>query len=271
VALGLPQSDGGDNVRFVLLAMMIMILSMSTAFAQVHGDLVEYRQGNVLLEGYMAYDDSFKGPRPGVLVVHDWLGVGSYVKARAQQLASLGYIAFAPDIYGKSVRPADAKEAAAAAAQYKADPTLLRLRVNAGLDILRNQPHVDAGRIAAIGYCFGGGAALELARSGANIAAVVSFHGNLSTQAPEDAKNIRAKILVLHGADDPFVPAAEVSAFQNEMRKAGVDWQMVIYGGAVHSFTNPGAGNNPASGAAYDRTADKRSFEAMKTFFAEVL
>ena len=258
-------------MRLFFLAIMIVILSISTAFAQVHGDLVEYRQGDVLLEGYMAYDDSFKGQRPGVLVVHDWLGVGSYVKARTQQLASMGYIAFAPDIYGKSVRPTNAKEAAGVAAQYKADPTLLRLRVNAGLDILRNHPRVDAARIAAIGYCFGGATVLELARSGANIAAVVSFHGNLSTKAQEDAKNIRAKILVLHGADDPFVPADEVSAFQDEMRKAGVDWQMVIYGGAVHSFTNPGSGNDAASGSAYNRIADKRSFEAMKTFFAEVL
>lgn len=258
-------------MRLFFLAIMIMILNTSAVFAQMREELVEYRQGDALLEGYLVYDDSFKGQRPGVLVVHDWLGVGSYVKARAQQLATMGYIAFAPDIYGKNVRPANAKEAAALAAQYKADPILLRLRVNAGLDILRNHPRVEPGRIAAIGYCFGGGTVLELARSGADIAAVVSFHGNLNTQTPDDAKNIRAKVLVLHGADDPFVPAAEVSAFQDEMRKAGVDWQMIIYGRAVHSFTNPGSGSNLMSGAAYDRIADKRSFEAMKLFFAEVL
>ena len=258
-------------MKVVLLAMMVMFLSSATVSAAMHSDVVEYRQGEVLLEGYLAYDDSFKGQRPGVLVIHEWTGIVPYIKARAQQLASMGYVAFAPDIYGKGIRPTNAKEAATVSGQYKADRTLLRLRANAGLDILRNQSQVDPARLAVIGYCFGGMTALELARSGANIAAVVSFHGNLNTPTPEDAKNIRGKVLVLHGGDDPFVPASEVAAFQDEMRKANVDWQMVIYGGAVHSFTNPDSGSNKTSGVAYDRQADKRSFAAMRVFFQEVL
>jgi len=241
-----------------------------TTFARMHGELVEYRQGEALLEGYLAYDDSVSGQRPGVLVIHDWMGVGPYVKARTQQIASLGYVAFAPDIYGKGIRPANAKEAAQISGQYKKDRTLMRLRANAGLTILSSNPRVDSTQLAAIGYCFGGTTALELARSGANLAAVVSFHGNLDTPTPEDAKNIRAKVLVLHGGDDPFVPAADVNAFENEMRSANVDWQLVVYGGAVHSFTNPDSGNDKSKGAAYDRQADKRSFAAMQSFFQEI-
>ena len=146
----------------------------------------------------------------------------------------------------------------------------MRSRAQAGLDVLISQPLVDAKRVAAIGYCFGGGTVLELARSGVDIAGVVSFHGNLDTPRPEDAKNIKAKVLVLHGADDPFVPEKDVSAFQEEMRQAKVDWQMVIYGGAVHSFSNPNSGDDPSTGAAYDARADKRSWEAMRLFFGEL-
>jgi dienelactone hydrolase len=257
-------------MKILLMLAILMVFASSTALAKIQSEVVEYRQGDTVLEGYMAYDDSFKGLRPGVLVVHDWTGVGPYVKARAKQLASLGYIAFAPDIYGKGIHPADPKEAARTAGIYKKDRILMRQRANAGLAVLRNVPQVDPSRIGAIGYCFGGTTVLELARSGADIAAVVSFHGNLDTPLPEDAKNIHGKVLVLHGGDDPFVPPAEVSAFENEMRNAAVDWQLVTYGGAVHSFTNPDSGDDKTKGAAYNRQADKRSFEAMKTFFQEV-
>jgi dienelactone hydrolase len=138
------------------------------------------------------------------------------------------------------------------------------------LEALKNHPLVDPNRVAAIGYCFGGGTVLELARSGAELAGVVSFHGNLNTPNPEDAKNINCKVLALHGADDPHVPQEHVLAFQDEMRSGGVDWQMVLYGGAVHSFTNPASGNDPSKGVAYNERADRRSWRAMKSFFAEL-
>jgi dienelactone hydrolase len=206
-----------------------------------------------------------------VLVVHDWLGVGPYVRMRAEQLAALGYVAFAADVYGKGIRPASSKEAAEQAGRFKADRPLLRARVAAGLAELRRQPNVLTTRVAAIGYCFGGTAALELARSGADLAGVVTFHGGLDSPTPADARAIKAKVLALHGADDPFVPPAQVQAFEEEMRGGGVDWQLVKYSGAVHSFTLEAAGNDNSKGAAYNATADRRSWEAMKTFFAEVL
>src|SRR5437899_2871385 len=152
---------------------------------------------------------------------------------------------------------------------YKNDRKLMRSRATAGLEILRKQPLVDAKRVAAIGYCFGGTTVLELARAGTDIAGVVSFHGDLATPHPEDAKNIKCKVLALHGADDPFVKPEIVAAFENEMRKAGVDWELVAYGNAVHSFTNPGAGNDAGKGAAYNEKADRRSFQAMRSFFDE--
>ncbi|HET6420705.1 MAG TPA: dienelactone hydrolase family protein, partial [Geobacteraceae bacterium] len=190
---------------------------------------------------------------------------------RVEQLARLGYVAFGADIYGKGIRPATPEAAAREAAKYRgADRSLLRERGLAGLDELRKQPNVDAGRLAAIGYCFGGTAVLELARSGADLKGVVSFHGGLDTPNPADARNIRAKVLVFHGADDPHVPPPQVAAFQEEMRKGGVDWQMVFYGGAVHSFTNPDSGNDLSKGVAYNEKADRRSWEAMKLFLAEI-
>lgn len=231
---------------------------------------VEYKDQNTALEGWIGYNDSIHGKRPGILVVHDWMGVGPYVKKRVEQLSHLGYIALAADIFGKGVRPENMEQAAELANRYKADRPLLRARTKAGLKALMNNPLTDTTRVAAIGYCFGGTAVLELARSGADIAGFISFHGGLQTPTPDDAKNIKGKVLALHGADDPLVPPQEVSAFQEEMRKARVDWQMVIYGGAVHSFTNPSAGNDPSRGAAYDEKADVRSWQAMQTFFNEI-
>ncbi|MDB6035178.1 MAG: Dienelactone hydrolase [Verrucomicrobiales bacterium] len=251
-------------------AIWLLLLSALTIRAEVRTKVVEYQQGDTTLEGVVVYDDAVTGKRPGVLVVHQWKGLGDYEKKRAEMLAKLGYAVVAADIYGKGVRPDNPKDAGAMAGKYKSDRALLRARANAGLELLKKQPQVDATRLAAMGYCFGGTTALELARSGADIKGVVSFHGALNTPTPEDAKNIKGKILALHGADDPFVPLAEVTAFEEEMRKAHVDWQLVAYGNSVHSFTDWGAGSDNSKGAAYNEKADKRSWEAMKTFFAEI-
>ena len=253
------------------LFVLTILLAAQSAVAGVVGKTVEYRQGGTVLEGYLAYDDSIKGRRPGVLVIHEWGGLGAYEKKRADQLAKLGYVAFAADIYGKGVRPAGPELAAKEAAKYRgSDRSLIRARGAAGLEKLAGLPQVDPERLAVIGYCFGGTAALELARSGARLRGTVSFHGGLSTPDASDAKNIRGKVLVLHGADDPHVKQPEVEAFQQEMRQAKVDWQMVYYGGAVHSFSNPKSGNDPSKGSAYDEKADRRSWEAMKQFFREI-
>ena len=233
-------------------------------------EVFEYKDGDVICEGYIVYDDKSANKRPGVLVVHEWMGLGDYEKRRARQLAELGFVALAADIYGKGVRAKTQEEAAALATKYRADRAMLRSRAKAALEALKNHPLVDRTKVAAIGYCFGGGTVLELARSGAELNGVVSFHGNLDAQKPEEAKNIRCKVLVCHGANDPMVPKEHVLAFQDEMRNAGVDWQMILYGGAVHSFTNPAVGNDPSKGVAYNERADRRSWEAMKAFFAEI-
>jgi dienelactone hydrolase len=269
------QNKGGNRMEvfmgfFLLLLAPLTFLAAGSAQAGLHTEVVEYRQGETTLEGYLTYDDSTQIKRPGVIVIHEWMGPNPYVRKRAEQLAGLGYVAFAIDMYGKGVRPKDANEAAALAGFYRADRQLMRARAKVGLEVLKKHRLTDVRRIAAIGYCFGGGTALELARGGAEVAGVVSFHGNLDTPNPADARNIKGKVLVLHGADDPFVPPQQVSAFQEEMRQAKVDWQMVIYGGAVHSFTNPQAGRDPAKGAAYNEKADRRSWEAMKLFFSEI-
>ena len=255
------------------LPLFSLALALSASFsarAEIVTKAVEYRQGDTTLEGYVAYDDSVKTPRPGVLIVHQWKGLGAYEKMRAEMLAKMGYVAFACDIYGKGIRPATMPEAGAQAGKYKGDRPLLRQRVRAGLETLLAQPGVNATKIAAIGYCFGGTTVLELARSGANVSGVVSFHGGLNSPTPEDAKNIKAKVLACHGADDPNVPPAEVAGFEKEMRDAKVDWQLVAYGNAVHSFTDKSAGNDNSKGAAYNEKADRRSWEAMNELFGEI-
>jgi len=252
--------------------LLTSILTLGCALgagAAIHTETIEYKHGDTTLEGHLAYDDAVKGPRPAVLIVHQWKGLGDYEKKRAGMLAQLGYAAFAVDIYGKGIRPKTPQDAGAEAGKYKSDRALLRARVNAGLDTLRKRPNVDSKRIAAIGYCFGGTTAIELARSGADIAGVVSFHGALDSPTPEDGKHIKCKVLALHGADDPFVPARDVAAFEDEMRGAGVDWQLIQYGGAVHSFTDWNA-DGSMKGAKYDERTDKRSWEDMKQFFAEI-
>ncbi|CAG4884611.1 Dienelactone hydrolase [Georgfuchsia toluolica] len=257
-----------DYFRYCLIPLVLFFPTM--AGAEMKTRIVEYRQGDTVLQGFLAYDTAGPARKPGVLVVHEWTGLGPYVKNRAEQLARLGYVAFAADIYGKGVRPNNPKDAAATATLYKTDRNLLRERVKAALEELRHQGNTDPGRIAAIGYCFGGTTVLELARSGADIKGIVSFHGGLDTPSPQDAKNIRAKVLVLHGADDPFVTSEQVKSFEDEMRGGNVDWQLVKYSKAVHSFTNPDAGNDNSKGAAYNAEADRRSWEEMKSFFNEI-
>jgi dienelactone hydrolase len=240
------------------------------ADAKVQHQLVEYKQGDTVLEGYLAFDDAAKGKRPGVLVVHAWMGLDDNARKRADMLAGLGYVAFAADIYGKGVRPKTADEAGKLAGTYKSDRKLLRARVNAGYDVLVKTAKVDAAKTAAIGYCFGGTTVLELARSGTAVSGVVSFHGGLDSPAPADAKQIKAKVLVLHGAADPHEKPADFAAFQKELADAKVDWQLVEYGGAVHCFTDATAGTDTSKGCAYDAVADARSWTAMKTFFDEL-
>jgi dienelactone hydrolase len=258
-------------MKYILLTTIMLALAMNV-HAAIRTENVEYRQGDAILEGYLAYDDAIKGPRPGVLVVHEWWGINDYTKHRTEQLAALGYIAFGADIYGKGIRATTPQEAMTLAGKFRTgnNRRLLRSRALAALDTLQKHPLVDPKRIAAIGYCFGGTTVLELARSGADIAGVVSFHGGLATPNPADAKNIKGKVLALAGADDPYVKPEEVLAFQDEMRKGGVDWYVTTYANSVHGFTNPANGSDNTKGMAYNEKADKRSWQAMKDFFAEI-
>ena len=230
-----------------------------------------YADGPVPLTGHLAYDDAAAAPRPGVLVVHEAFGLEAHAKGRAARLAAeLGTVALAVDLYGK--QPAGREEAFALMGQLRESPPKLRQRMRAALTALRAVPQVDPGRIAAIGYCFGGTSVLELARDGGDVRAVVSFHGGLTTSAPAAAAGaITAKVLSCTGADDPFIPAAQVQAFEQEMAAAGADWQTVVYGNAAHSFTNPAADNAGMAGVRYDATADRRSWAAMCALFAEAL
>jgi dienelactone hydrolase len=237
--------------------------------AEIKTETVEYKDGDTTLEGFLAYDTAQAGKRPGILVVHQWMGLSDYEKKRCEMLAKLGYVAFAADVYGQGIRPKSVAEAGAQAGKYKSNRKLLRQRVNAGLACLRQQRLVDAQRVGAIGYCFGGTAVIELARSGADVRGVVSFHGGLDAPTPADGKNIKCRVLALHGADDPFESAADLAAFENEMRAGGVDWELVKYGGAVHSFTDWNA-DGSLKGAQYNERADRRSWAAMREFFADL-
>jgi len=257
----------------IFLAMILMMTSVVSA--EVVLKEVEYDHDGQALVGYLAYDPAIidgMGPRPGVMIIHDWDGIDEYEKGRAKQLAELGYVAFACDIYGKGNDAGEPGKAGEWAGKFRNnDRTLFRARANRGLEFLKEQPQSDDEKIAAIGYCFGGTGVLELARSGAELEGVVSFHGGLGTPNPEDGKNIKTPVLVCHGDDDPHVPESEVDAFLKEMKDGDVDYQFVAYADAVHSFTKVKAGNDPSKGSAYNEKADKRSWEHMQVFFDEVL
>ncbi len=262
------------KLRRVLLASLGLFalgVAAGNADAAIKTQTIEYKQGDVTLEGLIAYDDAAKGKLPGVVIFPAWNGPTQHEKDSAEKLAKLGYVAFVADVYGKGIRPSTPKDAAQEMGKYMKDRALLRARATAALDELRKNASVDSARLAAIGYCFGGATALELARSGAPVVTTVSFHGELGTPTQDDAKNIKGHVLVLHGADDPVVPPKEVDAFETEMRNAKVDWQFVAYSGAVHSFTDPAAGSDNSKGAAYNEKADKRSWVAMQDIFRETL
>jgi dienelactone hydrolase len=250
-----------------------MVLALALAAASAHAKVVTrevpYHDGSAALVGFLAYDDT-RTSAPGVLIVHQWMGLTDYEKGRARQLAELGYVAFCADVYGEGRLAKDVQEAGQLAGKFKGDRALFRSRLNAALATLRTSPGVDARRTAAIGYCFGGTGVLELARSGADVLGVVSFHGGLDSPTPADGKNIKAKVLVLHGANDPYVPKADIAAMEQELKAAGVDYQLVFYSGAVHAFTQAMAGSDPSKGAAYNERADRRSWIAMKDFFQEL-
>jgi dienelactone hydrolase len=232
---------------------------------------VPYSQDTTSLEGRLVLPLPGKPRLPVVVLFPDWMGVSERALEDAQRIASWGYAVFVADPYGVRAQPANPGEAGARAGALKQDPATVRARARAALETAKRQTGADTGRVAAIGYCFGGMVALELARSGATLRGTVSIHGNLRTAAPGDARNIRGPVLVLHGAEDPFVPQEEVGMFRDEMKMAAVDWQLIEYGGAVHAFTNPRAGNDPSKGAAYHPVASERAYAALKTFLDETL
>jgi dienelactone hydrolase len=250
-----------------MLASIIALIALP-ANALIKTRVIEYKDGDTVLQGYAAWEDGFKDKRPGILVAHEWWGHGPYARRRAEQLARLGYTAFALDMYGKGVLATTHEEAGKLSGAFFTDRAAMRKRALAGLEQLKKLPFVDQGKLGAIGYCFGGATVLELARAGTDLKGVVSFHGALATPTPA-TETPKAKILVLHGAEDPMV-SPQLPAFLDEMRKVKADWQLVEYSGAVHSFTVPEAGTDTAKGMAYNKEADHRSWEAMKSFFEEV-
>jgi dienelactone hydrolase len=233
-------------------------------------DTIRYKDGDVELEGFCAFKKKKDGARPAVLVAHAWGGLGDLERDKARALAKLGYVGFALDLYGAGKRGSGPEENAKLMQPFLDDRALLRRRMLAALEAARALEVADAKRIGAIGFCFGGLCVLDLARSGADVRGVVSFHGLLGAPDGASKAQIRAKVLVLHGHDDPLVPKEQFDRFTAEMTERGVDWQVHQYGATMHAFTNPNA-NDRAFGTVYDEKADRRSWIAMKDFFEEVL
>jgi len=255
---------------FLILGLTAGWAVTSESTGEVITKSVEYAAGDLICEGFHAFDDQVEGRRPSVLIVHQWTGLSDHEKERARVLAEMGYNVLALDVYGKGVRP-QPPEAGKVAGKFKQDRALLRDRLKAGLDALVADERTDAERVVVIGYCFGGLGAMELARSGAKLVGAVSFHGSLDSPTPEDGKKIGCEILVLHGDADPFVPKEDVAAFEKELQDAKVTYELVRYPNVVHAFTQKGAGDDPSKGAAYDAAADKASWEELKKFFARVM
>lgn len=252
-----------------VLALLGLTLPSPTG-AAVKSEPVTYKQGETTLKGHLAYDDAVTGKRPGVLVVHEWWGLNDYARQRAEALAKEGYVALAVDMYGEGKSTVHPEEAGAWSSALAKNQPLAGQRFQAALELLQKHPRVDGGKIAAIGYCFGGAVVLGMAQGGADLRGVVSFHGALPTEPVAAGTTVKARVQVHHGAADPFVTPEQVAKFQDNLAKAGADWQMNVYGGAKHSFTNPEAARFGMAALAYDAAADRRSWAAMLDFFREV-
>jgi dienelactone hydrolase len=256
-------------MKRILIAVAVSFLA-STMSAEIITKEISYKQDTTTFKGFLTYDNSIKGKRPGVLVAHEWWGLNDFTKTQAKNLAHMGYAAFAVDLYGNGKSTTDMKIAAQMAGEIRGTPRM-RDRIKAGFSAMLSQEMVDAKRTAAIGFCFGGSAVLELAYSGAECKGIVTFHGGLFSPSPSEIQSIKTKLLVLHGANDPTMTPEVVSQFQESMRKSGADWRMIYFGNTVHSFTNPAAGNDPAKGVAYNPLSAGRAFSYMKIFLEEVL
>ena len=231
---------------------------------------IDYRAGDLTMRGFLAYDEAIAGKRPGVLVFPEAFGLSEHAMERAKMLASLGYVAFAGDLYGSRRVLTDMSEALKLTGDLRANLSKLRARAGAAIDTLSALPQVDKSRLGAIGFCFGGTTVLELARAGYDLAGVVSFHGGLGTSEPAGSGAVKAGILVCTGDDDPMIPPEQVAAFEAEMRHAEADWRVITYGNTLHSFTNPAADGSLAPAILYNERTDRRSWVAMTSFFEEV-
>jgi dienelactone hydrolase len=256
-----------------VLIFLSCLLIFQTGFGKVITKDVEYYSGSTRLKGYLAYDDNFTTKRPGIIVVHEWWGLNEYPKKRARMLASLGYVAFAADMYGDGTTADNPGNAQKLASKSYKDYNLLKLKFLAALDFVKKCDFVDTEKIGAIGYCYGGGVVLNMARAGTDLKGVVSFHGSLSAAEPAVKGKVKAKILVCNGGADKFVSEKNITDFKNEMENAGVDLKFVSYKGALHAFTNPEAtrlGRKFKMPIAYNRAGDRKSWEEMKRFFNKI-
>jgi dienelactone hydrolase len=270
IACKTAQMEDAMRHIHVFIVLTALILWGSIAQGAVVTRTIYYQENGVSLQGYLAYDNALKGKRPGVLVVHEWWGLNDYARKRAKQLAATGYVAFALDMYGKDKVADHPDQAREFMKKVTANVKTWQKRALAGLAVLKKQPVTDSSRIAAIGYCFGGSTVQQLAYSGADIRGIVSFHGSLIPPMETALKQTRAKILICHGAADPFTKPEALQSYVTAMNASGLDWEMVIYAHAKHAFTNPNADKRGMPTLAYNRAADQRSWEDMKQFFNEI-
>jgi dienelactone hydrolase len=251
------------------LSVLLVFTGLVSAQAAIKGEEVAYKAGNTVHKGYLAYDDAVTGKRPGVLVVHEWWGHNEHARNSARKLAEAGYVALALDMYGDGKRADHPDQAGKFAGEVGKNLPLMKSRFEAGMKLLRKQAQVDDKRMAAIGYCFGGSVVLQMAREGENLRGVASFHGGLATEHPAKPGKVKARVLVLNGAEDAMVPAEQIAAFKKEMESARVDYRLVNYPGAKHSFTNPDADANGAKfnmPLAYNAKADQESWAELQAF-----
>ena len=260
-------------IKLSVITLVLGMVGVATAEPKIVGKAVEYSAQGVVMKGYLAYDENIKGKRPGVLVIHEWWGLNDYARKRARMLAELGYTGLAVDMYGEGKEAMHPDDAGKFSSELMKNFDVAKVRFMAAMDFLKQQATVDPIRIAAIGYCFGGGVVLNMARQGVDLKGVASFHGSLNAVKPAQVGNVKARILVLHGGDDKFIPTEQIEAFKQEMKAAGVDFQFFSYPGVVHSFTNPEAdelGKKFNMPIAYNADADRKSWGELKKFLSMI-